>query len=110
MKRLFALFLLAALACGESGGPTGPDGETGVIRIRNNSAIGVVEVNISRCELAEWGANRLSSPIGPGQSRDFELPPNCYDVRAVGTTSDEVHFFDLALTRGSVLTVEIVDG
>ena len=110
MKRFLSLCLLAALACGGSGGPTGPDGENGIIRVRNSSAIAVVEVNISRCEVAVWGANRLTGPIGPRQSRDFEMPPNCYDVRAVGTTAEEVHFFDLALTRGTVLIVEIVDG
>lgn len=110
MKRLMVFCTLAALACGGSGGPTGPDDENGVIRVQNSSAIAVFEVNISRCEVPEWGANRLASPIGPSQSRDFEMPPNCYDVRAVGTTADEVHFFDLALTRGGVLIVEIIDG
>ena len=110
MKRLLSCCLLAALACGGSGGPTDPLGENGIIRIQNSSAIAVVEVNISRCEVGEWGANRLSSPIGPGQSRDFELPPNCYDVRMVGTTTEEVHYFDLALTRGDMLVLEVVDG
>lgn len=110
MKRLLACCLLASFACGGSGGPTDPLDENGIIRIRNRSAIAVVEINISRCEVAEWGANRLPGPIGPGQSRDFELTPNCYDVRAVGTTTEEVHFFDLTLTRGSVLIVAIVDG
>ena len=78
--------------------------------VQNRSTIAVVEVNISRCEVAVWGANRINSPIGAGQSRDFELPPNCYDVRAVGTTTEEVLFFDLVLTRGGVLTLEIADG
>ena len=110
MKRILSLCLLAALGCNVSGNPIGLDDDAGFIRIRNASAIAVVEVNISRCEGAEWGANRITNPIGPGQSRDFKLSPNCYDVRAVGTTSDEVHFFDLALTGGSVLTLEIVDG
>jgi hypothetical protein len=102
--------LLAAFACGGSGGPNDPLDEHGIIRIHNRSATAVVEVNISRCDVAEWGANRLAGSIGQGQSRDFELTPNCYDVRAVGTTAEEVHFFDLALTRGSVLVLEILDG
>ena len=110
MKWLVSCSLLAALACGGSGGPTDPIDETGTIRLQNSSAIAVVEVNISRCEVAEWGANRLAGPIGPGQSRDFELTPNCYDVRAVGATTEEVYFFDLALPRGSVLVLEVVDG
>ena len=110
MKRLLSYCLLAALACGGTGGPIDPLDDNGIIRILNRSSIAIVEVNISRCELAEWGANRLAGSIGPGQSRDFELPPNCYDVRAVGTTTEEVHFFDLALTRGNMLILEIGDG
>ena len=110
MKRFLSYCLLAALACSGSGGPTDPVGENGIIRIDNRSAIAVVEVNISRCEVASWGANRIASPIGAGQSRDFELSPNCYDVRAVGTTTEEVLFFDLVLARGDLLTLEIVDG
>ena len=109
MRRLLFLCILA-LACNGSGGPTDPLDENGIIRIQNRSAIAVVEVYISRCAVAVWGANRIDRPIGAGQSRDFELPPNCYDVRAVGTTTEEVLFFDLVLTRGGVLTLEIADG
>jgi hypothetical protein len=110
MKRLVWLGLLAALACSGGGGPTDPIEENGIIRIRNRSAIAAMEVYISRCELLSWGANRIESPIGAGQSRDFELAPNCYDVRAVATTGEEVFFFDVVVTRGNVAIVEILDG
>lgn len=110
MNRLLACCLLAAFGCGGSGGPTDPIDANGIIRIHNRSAIAVVEVNISRCEVPVWGANRIDSPIGAGQSRDFELSPNCYDVRVVGTSTEEVQYFDLVLTRGSVLALEILDG
>ena len=69
MKWLLSCCLLAALACGGSGGPTGPDDENGIIRVQNSSTIAVVEVNMSRCEVAEWGANRLTNPIGGPDSR-----------------------------------------
>ena len=110
--RLLASILttLAALACSGSGGPTDPIGENGIIRIQNRSAIAVVEVNISRCELTTWGANRIANPIGTGQSRDFELAPNCYDVRAIGTGAEVVVFFDVLVTRGTVAILEIDDG
>jgi hypothetical protein len=66
-----------------------------------------VEVNISRCEVEVWGGNRITSPINSGQSRDFELSPNCYDVRVVGSTTEEVQFFDLLLAGGSVLPLTV---
>jgi len=87
--------------------PIDPDDETGIIRILNSSSISLVVVNISRCEVEVWGGNRINSPINTGQSRDFELTPNCYDVRVVGATTEEVLFFDLVLTRGSVLPITI---
>ena len=109
MKRLILFCLLFAVACGGEGGPTAPDDDNGIIRIHNGSSISLVEVNISRCELEVGGGNRITSPIGPGQTRDFELSPNCYDVRIVGSTTEEVHYFDLALTGGRTLTLELVD-
>lgn len=107
MKRLISCCLLLVLACSGDGGPTGPDDETGIIRILNSSSVSLVEVNISRCEVEVWGGNRITSPLNTGQSRDFELPPNCYDVRVVGSTTEEVLFFDLVLTRGRVLPITI---
>ena len=107
MKRLIAGTLFLLVACSGSEGPTGPNSETGTIRILNSSSISLVEVNISRCDVPVWGANRIATPIGIGQSRDFALAPNCYDVRVVGSTAGEVQFFDLTLVGGTVLPITI---
>jgi hypothetical protein len=107
VKRLISFCLVLVFACGGDGGPTGPDDDTGIIRILNSSSISLVEVNISRCEVEVWGGNRITSPIDVGRSRDFELTPDCYDVRVVGSTTEEVQFFDLVLTRGVTLPITI---
>jgi len=107
MKRLIACALFLMLACGGSDGPTGPDDGTGTIRIINSSAVALVEVNISRCDVAFWGANRIATPIDLGQSRDFALTPNCYDVRVIGSTNGEVQFYDLTLAGNTVLPITI---
>ncbi len=108
MKRWLSGLALVLVACGGTG-PTGVDDTTGVIRIRNESSIAIVEVNISRCEVAVWGANRIDDPIDPDESRDFPLTPNCYDLRVLGSSSEEVTFFDLTVTNGVILPITIVD-
>jgi hypothetical protein len=111
MKTLACLLLMAAVACGGSESPFAIDLSVGTIRIENHSSVALVEVNISHCEVPGWGANRIADHvIGSGQSREFELAPNCYDVRAVTTTGEEVIFADLALVGGKGLTLRIIDG
>ena len=111
MKKLGRLFLLAALACAGVPGPLGIDLDVGTIRIENHSSIMLIEVNIHRCEQTAWGANRVADQvIGPGQSREFELAPDCYDVRVVSTTGEEAFFLDLTLKGGTGLTLRIIDG
>ena len=109
MKRLLSYCLLAALACGGTGGPIDPLDDNGIIRILNRSSIAIVEVNISRCELAEWGANRLAGSIGPGQSRDFAAAQL---LRCAGSRHNDrgSPLLRLALTRGNMLILEIGDG
>lgn len=109
MKKLACLFLMAALACG--GGESPFDLDVGTIRVENHSSDALTEVYISLCEQTARGANRIADHvIGPGQSREFELEPNCYDVRAVTITDEEVYFLDLTLMGGTVLILRIIDG
>lgn len=108
---LFVLILtILFTACGGGdSGPTGPDQSSGTIVVQNNSSFTIVEINISRCELDTWGANRVGSPMSPGSSRSFTLSPNCYDLRAIANTGDFVTFFDIFLEAGETETAVIFD-
>jgi hypothetical protein len=102
--------LFALLACGGNGdSPTGPEVSTGTIEVVNTSSQQIVEVNISRCEIDLWGSNRIGSPINPGTSRSFDLAPNCYDVRTISVTGQELTFFDLVIQAGRGEQIVIFD-
>ena len=108
MKRLILWCLLATCACGLPEVPTGPDEDIAIIRILNSSSLSVVEVNISRCEEDAWGDDHLAETLQPGDSRDFRLAPDCYDVRVVGATGEEARFFDLMLESRVILPITIL--
>ena len=108
MTRLILCCLLVTCACTEL--PTGPDEDVGIIRILNSSSDLVVEVRISPCEENDWGDNRLDGgSLRPGDSRDFRLTPDCYDVRVVGGTGEEARFFDLMLESRVILPITVLD-
>jgi hypothetical protein len=102
--------LFAFLACGGNGdGPTAPEVSTGTIEVINDSSQQLVTVNISRCEIDLWGENRIGSPINPGTRRSFDLVPNCYDVRVISVTGQELTFFDIVLQARETEQVLIFD-
>jgi hypothetical protein len=109
MKRLILCCLLVTCACGLPEIPTGPDEDVAIIRILNSSSDPVVEVRISPCEEDAWGDDRLADNLQPGDSRDFRLTPDCYDVRVVGATGEEARFFDLTLESRVILPITILD-
>jgi hypothetical protein len=110
MKRLILCCLLVTCACSVPEIPTGPDEDVGIVRILNSSGDLVVEVRISPCEENNWGENRLDGgALQPGDSRDFRLTPDCYDVRVVGATGAEARFFDLILESRVILPITVLD-
>jgi len=79
------LLLLAALACsvGGDGGPVGS--QTATLTLVNDSSFTVCYVQISSTDEETWGEDWLGEDetIGPGGSRDFEVSPGSYDLRAL---------------------------
>jgi hypothetical protein len=109
MKRLILCCLLVTCACSVPEIPTGPDEDVAIIRILNSSSDLVMEVRISRCEENAWGDNRLADSLRPGDSRDFRLTPDCYDIRVVGATGEEARFFGLMLESRVILPITVLD-
>lgn len=110
-KKLLPLLVVAAItsACGgDSGGPTGVDSH-GVIRVSNTSSFTITEINVSRCELLEWGSNRVGSPVTPGNFVEIELTPNCYDLRVILNNGQHFEFFDLLIQAGGTQPITVFD-
>lgn len=106
---LACILVLPIAACsGGGGGPTAPE-TTGVIRISNTSSLSITEVNVSRCDIAVWGSNRIASSITPGRFAEIELTPNCYDVRLFANNFQHLEFFDILLQAGATQTITVFD-
>jgi len=107
---LFCLAVALAVGCGgDGGGPTAPE-TSGSIRINNTStSLSITEVNVSRCEIADWGSNRIASPVTPGRFVEIELTPNCYDVRIFLNNLQHFEFFDILLVPGETETIVVFD-
>ena len=107
---LLSVAVILALGCGgDGGGPTAPE-TSGSIRVNNTlSSLSITEINVSRCEIAEWGSNRIASPIGPGNFVEIDLTPNCYDVRIFLNNLQHFEFFDILLLSGGTETIVIFD-
>jgi hypothetical protein len=107
-----ALCLLVALIAGcggDGGGPTAPE-TSATLRVNNTSAsLSITEINVSRCEIADWGSNRIGSPVTPGHFVELELAPNCYDARIFLNNFQHFEFFDILLLSGGTETIVIFD-
>lgn len=109
LARLLCVGCFVFACGGDSSEPTGPSGN-GAIRVSNTStARSVVEVNISRCDIAVWGDNRIGSPITPGRSVEIQLAPNCHDARVFLDNTQSFEFFDLLIQAGRVETITVFD-
>lgn len=81
---------LAALALGSCGdGGVAPEDCTGTcIEISNVATFSVNEVKFSACG-ADWGSNRLSGEIAPGERRAWPVTAGCWDISAEGISNGQ---------------------
>ena len=79
---------LLLVSCGEDA--SGPEPCTGTCLVVSNvSDLRIEEVDFSLCSASDWGPNKLGTDeIGPGNSREWEVSPGCYDIRAIAKDGD----------------------
>jgi predicted Zn-dependent protease len=80
---------------------------TVLVTFQSYSPADLCEIYLSPSDEDEWGANLLDQPMTNGNYMDTVVPPNIYDVLAVGCDGSELEMYGIEVAED--LTIEIYE-
>lgn len=111
IRRTLGALAVAGAVIGLSGCDdiTGSDDAT--IIVENNASVSVFRLFISECEDDTWGNDELATneTISPGDDRDFDVDPGCWDLRAEFSDATFAEDYGIDLDEGDEFTWELID-